>query len=198
MTEYKINRRAKDIDDMEDELEYTLAEEAANKLAENGCNGELFVEVLIKKLRGKGIINNKEFEWKLVLNANKNKYDEKSNGNDEKEEKEERLSQLINVSHKQMCIKGHGEFSEWSGNKCIKCPSKKDTKYCDGCYFYDHPTAEGYASGYTYCIDCRIKNGINIQKRIKMNELKSLIIRNELLNNPRLELDLLCEMKRRA
>ncbi len=98
-----------------------------------------------------------------------------------------------------MCVKGHGEWENCDG-KCIICESKKDTKHCYDCYWYDYHKKgmNPNESDYSYCMECRIKNGKNIQKRIKMNNLKSLIIKNELVKNPTLELDLLCEMKRRA
>eukprot|EP01084_Bolivina_argentea_P250182 419104_1 len=51
---------------------------------------------------------------------------------------------------------------------------------------------------YVYCKHCAIKNAINIRKRIKMNNFKAAIIRTELFKNPSLEMDLLCNMKRRA
>ncbi len=73
MAEYKIYRRPKD--DIDDE-ETLLVEETANKIVENAYNGESFVEKLLKNLRKKGVINNKEFEWKLVHNANKKQSDE--------------------------------------------------------------------------------------------------------------------------
>ncbi len=61
-------------------------------------------------------------------------------------------------------------------NKCIECGSMIERMYC---------------------LKCRKMNAKNIKKTIETNQIKSEIIRIELMANPSLEMDLLCEMKRR-
>eukprot|EP01084_Bolivina_argentea_P188082 323869_1 len=102
-----------------------------------------------------------------------------------------------------MCQYGCGTFYEYNlegEEECIICKSKKEIKYCGDCHWYaqDKGNKNAKRSDYCYCSDCRITNAKNIQKRIEMNNFKAIIIRNEILKNPGLEMDLLCSMKRRA
>eukprot|EP01084_Bolivina_argentea_P021293 39553_1 len=145
-------------------------------------------------MKERGITDTKQFTWQLVYNENKNEYDEKENNynnNKKQNNKQEKLSQLIDVNNNKMCKYGHGTYWMNCEDKCIICGSKKEIKYCYDCYLYAKDKGNHYpdSSDYSYCSDCQIKNGENIQKRIRMNNFKSLIIRNELLKNPSLEMD---------
>ncbi len=81
MSQYKINRRPKDDDSDEDDIQSLsginkLAEETINKLDKSGFNGELFMKVLVNKMGEKGMVKSKEIGWKIVHNENKKFYDE--------------------------------------------------------------------------------------------------------------------------
>eukprot|EP01084_Bolivina_argentea_P082167 148787_1 len=76
-------------------------------------------------------------------------------------------------------------------------------KYCLDCssYHKNHIYASIELSDikqHIYCIKCRKQNAETIRERIKNNNIKAEIMRNELLLNPRLERDLLCNMERKS
>eukprot|EP01084_Bolivina_argentea_P280566 479843_1 len=179
----------------------------SNLEAEDEKDEKIIYEAL-ERIRERGIMNTKKLTWKLVHMENKNeyKYDEKDENNankNKKEKEEERLSQLIDESKKEMCKYGHGIFAcAYDGTynyKCISCGSNKQIKYCKDCYFFAYDKGmQPKEFDYCYCFDCRIANSKNIKNRIEMNKFKADIIREELLKNPCLEMDLLCGMKRRA
>eukprot|EP01084_Bolivina_argentea_P025738 47854_1 len=100
-----------------------------------------------------------------------------------------------------MCKYGHGQHwqDSYERCKCIICGLKKGIKFCWDCSCYAHDKGmNNDKSLFSYCFDCRNKNGIIIKQRIKMNDLKGKIIRKELLTTPSLEMDILCNMKRAA
>eukprot|EP01084_Bolivina_argentea_P025000 46528_1 len=109
----------------------------------------------------------------------------KNKSENNKKEKEKRMSQLIDPNNKQMCVKGHSNWGDVrEGCTCISCGSKKEIICCKDCWMYEY-----YNKGnknvnpfhFTYCSDCRYNNGKNISNRIKLNNFKATIIREELL-----------------
>eukprot|EP01084_Bolivina_argentea_P320403 555915_1 len=102
-------------------------------------------------------------------------------------EKDQRLSQLINVNYNEMCQYGHGYFDDNKDrivdSKCSMCGSMDGRLYCMDCVGYDWDrtirTGKDFKDLFAlhiYCKDCRIKNGENITNRIKMDRFKSDII----------------------
>eukprot|EP01084_Bolivina_argentea_P022829 42460_1 len=161
---------------------------------------QMYILEALSRMRERGITDTKKFTWQLVYNENKNeyKYNEKDENN-KKEKQQQRLSQLID-ENKEMCKKGHGEWFDGEEGKCISCGFEKEIQCCKDCYWYVeynkgiHPNK----CDYSYCSECRIRNGKDISNRIKLNNFKAAIIRQELVKNPCLEMDLLCNMQRRA
>eukprot|EP01084_Bolivina_argentea_P095377 171492_1 len=169
---------------------------------------EIVIEAL-KRMRKRGR-NIRTFMWQTMYelcyqNEEENKQeivDEKT-----KEDYQTHISQLIDTRHAQMCKYGHGWFrDEDIGNdKCIQCSSMKGIKYCNDCYEHKENSFLAFLgmgsndfSKYIYCENCRLSNAETIKQRIKTNKMKALIIRNELIRTPILEMDLLCNMQRRA
>eukprot|EP01084_Bolivina_argentea_P184526 318253_1 len=114
-----------------------------------------------------------------------------------------------------MCKYGHGGFGNFKDEKdligdikCIQCSSMNERAYCLDCSSYDKNDGLTSILGvginssdvkeHIYCINCRKTNSEIIKKRIKMDKMKSEIIRKELINYPKLERDLLCNMERSA
>eukprot|EP01084_Bolivina_argentea_P062196 113720_1 len=148
----------------------------------------------LKRIRDRGITDTKELTWQLMYherqneNNNNNNNDEKQDENKKNNEKQDRISQLTNTSHNEMCRYGHGGWwmddKENIGNsKCIMCVSMNERKYCMDCCYYDEDrTGKDYKDLYPlhiYCKECRITNAKNIKNKIKMNKFKAAIIRNE-------------------
>eukprot|EP01084_Bolivina_argentea_P218881 371345_1 len=160
------------------------------------------------RMRERGTTNIKQFTWELVFHENETEYkcnekDANNNNKNNKKEKEVRISQLINENNKEMCKEGHGKWHEIDfkeEDKCISCGSKKEIQFCWDCYVYARTNEhmDQNPSAYSYCSDCRIRNGKNISNHIKLHNFKAAIIRKELLANPCLEMDILCNMQRRA
>eukprot|EP01083_Nonionella_stella_P252171 869188_1 len=213
----KMRQNAMDIKSQRKErIEETKQQE---EIEEDNKDQTIIFDAL-SRMRQRGITNTSEFSWKIMYNEYKynNKNDKNDNNNknglnyDEKEnenkkiKQNQRLSQLINVKNDEMCQYGHGEFDDDEDDivdsKCIICGSMDERKYCDDCVRYDEDrTGKDWKDLYglhIYCKDCRIKNGENIKNRIKMDRFKSDIIRGELLQNPTLEMDVLCNMQRKA
>ncbi len=75
-------------------------------------------------------------------------------------------------------------------------------KWCYDCCTYEVDRTgkdkKTFAPAHTYCKQCRVKNATEIKHRIELDAFKAALIRNELLANPSLEMDLLCNMPRRA
>eukprot|EP01084_Bolivina_argentea_P050665 93186_1 len=137
--------------------------------------------------------------------------DEKVNEQDEKNDnvaKKSRLSQLTDITHNEMCSSGHGRWNQEYDNKhmkdatCIQCESTYKTKFCwDCCDYAQSETgqlAKTFAAKHTYCEKCRIQNSGIIREKIKMDKFKAAVIRKELIDNPSLELDVICNMPRKA
>eukprot|EP01084_Bolivina_argentea_P022828 42457_1 len=165
---------------------------------EEDKNDQMSIFKALDRMRKRGLTNTKHFTWQLVYKENEIEY--KYN---KKDEKQERISQLIDEKNKQMCKLGHGEWADdvEEANKCVSCGSKKEIKCCCDCWNYttfnkgnDNPND----SDFIYCSDCRISNGKKISNHIKVNNLKAAIIRKELFANPCLEMDILCNMQRHA
>eukprot|EP01084_Bolivina_argentea_P147080 257378_1 len=148
------------------------------------------------------------------INTSNHLDDEKKNNNNNYsiENDENQLSQLIDIKEKEMCKYGHHMFKDGKylilDNKCIQCSSMNGRKYCMTCSTYDKNDIFASARGkgisssdvkeHIYCINCRKTNSETIKKRIGANKMKAEIIRKELVKNPKLERDLLCNMERRA
>eukprot|EP01084_Bolivina_argentea_P203848 348098_1 len=164
----------------------------------------------LKIIRDRGITNTKELTWEIMYSEHQNENDKKYNNYDEKQDekqnetkqinKNERISQLVNTKYNEMCKYGHGQY--WDNdkkrigdNKCIMCDSIEERKCCVDCFYYDRDRTGNDRKDliplHTYCKECRIANSKNIKNRIKMGRFKAKIIRNELLKNASLEMDLL-------
>eukprot|EP01083_Nonionella_stella_P252172 869190_1 len=214
----KMRQNAMDIKSQRKErIEETKQQE---EIEEDNKDQTIIFDALAR-MRKRGITDTSEFSWTIMYNEYKynNKNDKNDNNNknglnyDEKEnenkkiKQNQRLSQLINVKNDEMCQYGHGGYFYGDKNKivdskCIVCGSMDETEYCQDCVWYDEDrTGKDWKDLYglhIYCKDCRIKNGENIKNRIKMDRFKSDIIRGELLQNPTLEMDVLCNMQRKA
>eukprot|EP01084_Bolivina_argentea_P265718 450518_1 len=176
--------------------------------SENQKDGQTLM-IVLKRMKKRGN-NNKKLLWEFMYDEyNNDEIDEKErrdneNNNNEKNE-QCRISQLTDVRYTQMCKYGHGTWYDNSyfmkcTQKCIQCGSMEGRKYCNDCCWYDG--GNGYnsriVSRHVYCEECRKINAVHIKNRIKMDEFKAKIIREELLKNPSLEMDLLCNMPRKA
>eukprot|EP01084_Bolivina_argentea_P095376 171489_1 len=180
-----------------------------NEFANDDQKDEEIVIEALKRMRKRGR-NIRTFMWQTMYelcyqNEEENKQeivDEKT-----KEDYQTHISQLTDTRHTQMCKYGHGRFKRYKGNdRCIRCSSMEGRRYCNDCY--EHKENSGFAaffgrdskdySKYIYCKNCRLSNAETIKQRIKTNKMKALIIRNELIRTPILEMDLLCNMQRRA
>eukprot|EP01084_Bolivina_argentea_P184523 318250_1 len=128
---------------------------------------------------------------------------------DHHKRKQIKTSQLINIKNNEMCTYGHGYFLHNKDiildTKCIQCSSMIERKYCLDCSHYDKNDWSASVFGadtdikqHIYCVNCRKTNSDIIKKRIKINKMKSIIIRTELIQNAILERDLLCNMQRRT
>eukprot|EP01084_Bolivina_argentea_P149869 261750_1 len=182
------------------------------QLEEDNKDKQIIFDAL-NRIRDRGITNTNEFTWGIMYYEHK-KENHKQYNNDEKQNennkinnkinKKDRISQLIDTKYDEMCRFGHGFFvdnkEDIGDSKCIKCGSMNERKHCLDCIYYDRDMCINACERYkhVYCKQCRIENAKNIKNRLKMHRFKASIIRNELLNNPSLEMDLLCNMPRRA
>eukprot|EP01084_Bolivina_argentea_P280571 479854_1 len=178
------------------------------EIEENNKDIEMIFEAF-NRIRERGITNTKELTWEIMYKENKYK---NNTINDEKEKENQtfqpntQISQLIDESKTEMCKLGHGNFEDdkegIADNKCIICQSMNEREYCIGCFYYDYDSTskswDDIVSLHVYCKDCRVKNAERIKSIIKMNTFKSETIRHELLNDRSLEMDLLCNMPRKA
>lgn len=114
----------------------------------------------------------------------------------------QKLSQLIPFDGPDgLCSVGHGVFNDYgvSDTPCTLCGAKKDNKYCRDCY---NLAGGDFRRGadrkkYVYCADCRARNKKKLQLRAKLKELKADFIRNALVEDATLELDLLCGLPKK-
>eukprot|EP01084_Bolivina_argentea_P149868 261749_1 len=167
------------------------------QLEEDNKDKQIIFDAL-NRIRDRGITNTNEFTWGIMYYEHKNSNDKEYNNSDEKQNENKkinsknRISQLTNTKYDEMCRYGHGDFR---GNKkiigdskCFMCGSMNERKYCFHCICYDYDRTgkdwKDLCLLHVYCSECRITNCKNIKNSIKMDKFKSLIIRNELLNNP--------------
>eukprot|EP01084_Bolivina_argentea_P238545 400748_1 len=190
----------KDQQTIKDALE-RMKERRNNRINVNLINMKTFLwEIMC--VNG-GYKNEIENENEIQRKDSENKNEEKENNNNKSDDNG--LSQLIYITKKEMCKYGHGFFSGNSDyikdNKCIECKGMNERKFCYDCWniYYQRTDYEARPnkSDYILCIDCRQKHSEKIRKKIKLDTMKAAIIRNELLDNPSFEMDLLCNMSRR-
>eukprot|EP01084_Bolivina_argentea_P147081 257380_1 len=160
----------------------------------------------LKRMKKRGI-NIKQFMWQAMSELCDQNDDEIGDNNNKNEVI--KISQLINTKYTEMCKYGHGwlqdEKDNILDNKCIQCSSMIERKYCIVCLNRNDPWAllgsdvkSSDVKKHIYCIDCRKTNAQTIKNTIETEKMKAEIIRKELIKNPRLERDLLCNMERRA
>ena len=103
------------------------------------------------RVQKRGNVAPKPFWWHTMFVAqSQSPNEETAPESDEKEtkenteSKEERLSQIIDTSHEQMCRYGHECLEEdkeedynIKDSKCIQCGSVKDRVYCYDCCSYE-------------------------------------------------------------
>eukprot|EP01083_Nonionella_stella_P286439 975013_1 len=188
---------------------------------------EMVIKILKRmKNRGKNIEKRMKYIKEFMFNTmhqlcyknngnnGNNENEEKINENNKNQsENDSHLSQLIDISRKEMCNVGHWCFRETDyfddeedlilNNKCIKCGSKIERKYCYDCASIKNNDSSANINpsdveGNVYCLDCRESNAEMIKKRIKTDGIKSEIIRRELVGNPDLEMDIICNMPRKT
>eukprot|EP01084_Bolivina_argentea_P149738 261556_1 len=77
--------------------------------------------------------------------------------------------------------------------------------YCYDCFYYhwhdvlnETVPVNSIHQLYTICLKCRIKNAKCIKQEIKIEKLKSELIRKQLVAKPYLQLDLLCGLEKKA
>eukprot|EP01084_Bolivina_argentea_P118053 209542_1 len=86
--------------------------EKQQKIEEDNKDKEIIFSAL-SRIRERGITDTNEFTWEIMYYENKNN---NNNDNDEKENenkkanKNNKISQLINLNYNKMCQYGHGNF----------------------------------------------------------------------------------------
>lgn len=113
----------------------------------------------------------------------------------------QKLSQLMVFDGRDGCCRvGHGDFGPPWGNyvvnhPCILCGAKSNCKSCRDCYCLAGRDDE---RKYVYCGSCRARNKRELKEKVAVKESKAEFIRNALLEDTTLEMDLLCGLPRKS
>eukprot|EP01084_Bolivina_argentea_P273389 465682_1 len=97
-----------------------------------------------------------------------------------------------------MCPDGHTVFTERSG-RCFQCKGGKGliVMNCLSCSFKSgHLQFLADNKHTNFCSLCRMNNMVKLQQIVKIDKIKSKLIRHELVVKPELSLDILCGLSR--
>eukprot|EP01084_Bolivina_argentea_P276548 471889_1 len=175
-------------------------------LSKDDAKDQQIIIDAVKRVSNRGDIKVDDFWFETMFLAHKQrqndgnatdndetdtKSDEKEDNNDNTEQKQIKLSQIINTKKKEMCRYGHGYLRDTESyikdSNCSQCGSMEQRKYCRDCYLYDRDrigesSAVTFIPSHTYCPECQVNNAQKIKHRIELDRFKSTLIREELLH----------------